>query len=162
LPITPDEPSRYPRGVWLGVDVGTVRVGVARSDPAGVLATPVVTLTRDADGGRDLVELADLVGEYEAVGVVVGDPLTLAGRVGQAAQQARTYADEFRQHVPEISVVLVDERLTTVSATRTLGERGVRGRARRAVVDQAAAVVLLQRWLDSRPAEKAAGELPER
>jgi len=148
--------------VWLGVDVGTVRVGVARSDSAGVLATPLVTLTRDADGGRDLVELADLVGEYKAVGVVVGDPLTLAGRVGQAAQQARTYADELRQHVPEISVVLVDERLTTVSATRTLGERGVRGRARRAVVDQAAAVVLLQRWLDSRPAEKAAGELPER
>lgn len=162
MPITPDEPSRYPRGVWLGVDVGTVRVGVARSDPAGVLATPLVTLTRDADGGRDLVELADLVGEYDAVGVVVGDPVTLAGRAGQAAQQARTYADKLRQHLPEISVVLVDERLTTVSATRTLGERGVRGRARRAVVDQAAAVVLLQRWLDSRPAEKAAGELPER
>ena len=162
MPITPDEPSRYPLGVWLGVDVGTVRVGVARCDPAGVLATPLVTLTRDAAGGRDLVELADLVGEYEAVGVVVGDPVTLAGRAGQAAQQARTYADELRQHVPEISVVLVDERLTTVSATRTLGERGVRGRARRAVVDQAAAVVLLQRWLDSRPAEKAAGELPER
>ncbi len=162
MPITPDEPSRYPRGVWLGVDVGTVRVGVARSDPAGVLATPLVTLTRDADGGRDLVELADLVGEFDAVGVVVGDPVTLAGRAGQAAQQARTYADKLRQHVPEISVVLVDERLTTVSATRTLSERGVRGRARRAVVDQAAAVVLLQRWLDSRPAEKAAGELPER
>ena len=162
MPITPDEPSRYPRGVWLGVDVGTVRVGVARSDPAGVLATPLVTLTRDADGGRDLVELADLVGEYDAVGVVVGDPVTLAGRAGQAAQRARTYADELRQHVPETSVVLVDERLTTVSATRTLGERGVRGRARRAVVDQAAAVVLLQRWLDSRPADKAAGELPER
>ena len=162
MPITPDGPSRYPRGVWLGVDVGTVRVGVARSDPAGVLATPLVTLTRDADGGRDLVELADLVGEFDAVGVVVGDPVTLAGRAGQAAQQARTYADKLRQHVPEISVVLVDERLTTVSATRTLSERGVRGRARRAVVDQAAAVVLLQRWLDSRPAEKAAGELPER
>jgi putative Holliday junction resolvase len=127
-----------------------------------VLATPLVTLTRDADGGRDLVELADLVGEFDAVGVVVGDPVTLAGRAGQAAQQARTYADKLRQHVPEISVVLVDERLTTVSATRTLSERGVRGRARRAVVDQAAAVVLLQRWLDSRPAEKAAGELPER
>jgi putative Holliday junction resolvase len=162
LPITPDQPAKYPRGVWLGVDVGTVRVGVARSDPSGVLATPLVTLARDADGGRDLIELADLAREYEAVGVVVGDPVTLAGRAGQAAQQARTYADELRQHVPEISVVLLDERLTTVAATRTLGERGVRGRARRAVVDQAAAVVLLQHWLDSRPAETAAGELPER
>jgi putative Holliday junction resolvase len=162
LPITPDELSRYPRGVWLGVDVGTVRVGVARSDPAGVLATPVVTLTRDAAGGRDLVALADLVREYEAVGVVVGDPVTLSGRVGPAAQQARTYADALRQHVPEISIVLVDERLTTVVAARTLGERGVRGRAQRAVVDQAAAVVLLQHWLDSRPATRAAGELPER
>jgi putative Holliday junction resolvase len=104
-----------------------------------------------------------LVREYDAVGVVVGDPVTLAGRAGQAAQQVRTYTDELRQHIPETSVVLVDERLTTVSATRTLSERGVRGRARRAVVDQAAAVVLLQHWLDSRPAEKgAAGELPER
>ena len=162
MPITPDQPARYPQGVWLGVDVGTVRVGVARSDPSGVLATPLVTLARDADGGRDLTELAVLAREYEAVGIVVGDPVTLAGRVGHAAKQARTYADELRQQVPEISVVLLDERLTTVAATRTLSERGVRGRARRAVVDQAAAVVLLQHWLDSRPAETAAGELPER
>lgn len=161
MPTTSDGPSRFLPGVWLGVDVGTVRVGVARSDPAGVLATPIATLSRDAAGGRDLIELAGLIRENGAVGVVVGDPLTLAGRVGPAAQQARTYADELRQHVPEISVVLVDERLTTVVATRTLSERGVRGRARRAVVDQAAAVVLLQHWLDSRPAARAAGELPE-
>ena len=163
MPTTPDERSRHPKGVWLGVDVGTVRVGVARSDPAGVLATPLVTLNRDADGRRDLIELADLVRAHGAVGIVVGDPVTLAGRAGQAAQQARTYANELRQYVPETSVVLLDERLTTVAATRTLSERGVRGRARRAVVDQAAAVVLLQHWLDSRPAEsRAAGELPER
>ena len=162
MPITPDQPARYPRGVWLGVDVGTVRIGVARSDPSEVLATPLVTLTRDPDGGHDLIELAGLARDYRAVGIVVGDPVTLAGRVGQAAKQARIYADELRQYIPEISVVLVDERLTTVAATRTLSERGVRGRARRAVVDQAAAVVLLQHWLDSRPAEPTAGELPER
>jgi putative Holliday junction resolvase len=147
--------------VWLGVDVGTVRVGVARSDPTGVLATPLVTLARDAVGDRDLVELTDLVRDLGAVGVVVGDPVTLAGRVGPSAELARAYANKIRQNVPEISVVLADERLTTVAAARTLGERGVRGRARRAVVDQAAAVVLLQYWLDSRLAAPAAGEVPE-
>jgi putative Holliday junction resolvase len=152
LPIAPDEPSGRPHGVWLGVDVGSVRVGVARSDPRGVLATPLVTLARDTAGGRDLAQLAALVREHDAVGIVVGDPVTLAGRAGVAARLARAYADEIRQQLPEISVQLVDERLTTVVAARTLGERGVRGRAGRAVVDQVAAVVLLQHWLDSRPA----------
>jgi putative holliday junction resolvase len=166
LPNAPDRPGqpigpgqRGPhRGVWLGVDVGTVRVGVARSDPGGVLATPLVTLDRDARTGRDLDQLADLVREYDAVGVVVGDPITLRGHVGPAAMLARTYARELAQHVPEISVELVDERLTTVVAARTLGARGVRRRAQRAVVDQAAAVVLLQHWLDSRSTAGPAGD----
>jgi len=65
LPITPDQPTKSPQGVWLGVDVGTVRVGVARSDPSGVLATPLVTLSRDADGGRDLDERVKRPGKHE-------------------------------------------------------------------------------------------------
>ncbi|MDT4921346.1 MAG: putative pre6S rRNA nuclease, partial [Pseudonocardiales bacterium] len=75
-------------GTWIAVDVGSVRVGIARSDPRGVLAVPVVTLARDPAGDRDVAELAALVAEYEAVGVVVGLPRTLAGREGTAAQLA--------------------------------------------------------------------------
>ena len=136
-------------GVWFGVDVGTVRVGVARSDPRGVLAVPVATLKRDRRGGSDLAELAGLVAEYEAVGVVVGLPQTLAGREGSSAQMARDYVTALAARLPGYPVELVDERLSTVSAERQLAGQGVRAKGRRAVVDQAAAVVLLQHWLDS-------------
>src|SRR6476661_1530812 len=78
-------------GIWFGVDVGTVRVGVARSDPRGVLAVPVATLRRDPRHDADIAELANLIAEYEAVGVVVGLPRTLAGREGRAAAMAREY-----------------------------------------------------------------------
>ncbi len=138
-----------PDGVWLGVDVGTVRVGVARSDPRGVLAVPVTTLARDRRSGADVDGLAGLVAEYEAVGVVVGLPRTLAGRDGPSAGMARDYADTLAARIAPVPVVLSDERLTTVVAERTLAGRGVRGRARRAVVDQAAAVEILQGWLDA-------------
>jgi putative holliday junction resolvase len=137
-------------GVWLGVDVGTVRVGVARSDPNGVLAVPLVTLRRDPTSGADLVELAALVREHAAAGVVVGLPVTLAGREGEAAVMARNYADALRDQIRPIPVELVDERLTTTVASRRLAERGVKGRARRAVIDQAAAVEILQQWLHAR------------
>ena len=136
-------------GVWLGVDVGTVRVGVARSDPRGVLASPVATLARE--GG--VRELARLVQEHEAVGVVVGLPVTLAGREGTSAALARDYAEQLARVISPIPVELVDERLTTVAAERRLAARGVRGRARRAVVDQAAAVEILQQWLNAQHAQ---------
>jgi putative Holliday junction resolvase len=135
--------------VWLGVDVGTVRVGVARSDDRGVLASPLVTLRRDAHGGRDIAELSGLVRESGAVGVVVGLPRTLRDREGKSAEMARDYAAALAEAISPIPVVHVDERLTTVSAERKLAESGVRGRAKRAVVDQAAAVELLQHWLDT-------------
>lgn len=137
------------RGVWLGVDVGTVRVGVARSDPNGVLASPLVTLKRDTAHESDLDQLAVLVTESEAVGVVIGLPRTLRGRDGPSAQLARDYGAELVKRIRPIPVEYVDERLTTVTAERTLSRSGVRGRARRAVVDQAAAAVILQQWLDS-------------
>jgi putative holliday junction resolvase len=137
-------------GVWIGVDVGTVRVGVARSDPHGVLASPVVTLRRDAHGGRDIAALSELVRESGAVGVVVGLPRTLRDREGTSAVMARDYAAALAEAIRPIPVHHVDERLTTVSAERKLTAGGVRGRAKRAVIDQAAAVELLQHWLDTR------------
>jgi putative holliday junction resolvase len=136
------------RGRRLGIDVGAVRVGVAVCDPGGVLATPLVTVPRDVDGGSDLRAIAGLVAEHEAVGVVVGLPRTLAGRDGPAAEAARAFADALAG-VLDVPVELSDERLTTVVATRQLRERGVKGRKQRAVVDQAAAVAILQGWLDT-------------
>jgi len=134
--------------VRLGVDVGTVRVGVAVSDPAGVLASPLVTLARDP-GGADLVELARLVAERGAVEVVVGLPRSLSGRSGPAALAAEEYAAALAARIDPVPVRLADERLTTVAATRTLAERGISSRKRRPVVDQAAAVLILQGWLDT-------------
>ena len=137
-------------GIWFGVDVGTVRVGVARCDPQGTLAVPVTTLARDVRNDRDVAELAALVEEYEAVGVVVGLPRTLANREGTAAALARDYGRRVAERIAPRPVEYVDERLTTVSAQRKLLQGGVRGRAGRAVIDQAAAVELLQHWLDQR------------
>ncbi|HZY76834.1 MAG TPA: Holliday junction resolvase RuvX [Jatrophihabitantaceae bacterium] len=137
-------------GTWLGIDVGTVRVGVAKSDPSGILATPLVTLSRDTRDDRDIAELAALVAEHAAVGVVVGLPRTLAGREGTSAQFARDYAARLAAVIAPVPVEHVDERLTTVSAQRKLQQGGVKGsKAKRAVIDQAAAVELLQHWLDS-------------
>jgi putative Holliday junction resolvase len=141
------------RGARLGVDVGQVRVGVAISDPDGILATPLATLRRDLNAVNgalpsDISELARLVEQHEVVEVVVGLPVTLAGGHGPAAAHAKAYADRLADAVAPVPVRLVDERMSTVVATRRLAERGVRGRRQRAVVDQAAAVEILQNWLD--------------
>ena len=143
-----DPPAASVDGVRIGVDVGTVRVGVAASDPSGVLASPVATLARDVDGGTDLAELAGLVRERGAVEVVVGLPRSLSGRDGPAARAARDYAAALAERVDPIPVRLVDERLTTVAATRRLREAGIGGRKGRTVVDRSAAVLILQGWLD--------------
>jgi putative Holliday junction resolvase len=145
-------------GVRIGVDVGSVRVGVSASDPSGLLATPVRTLARDtSDAAMDLAELGRLVAEVEALEVVVGLPRTLAGREGPAAVEARQYARRLAVLVTPVAVRLVDERLTTVDAHRSLRESGVDGRRQRAVVDQAAAVLILQAALD---AERSSGRPP--
>jgi putative Holliday junction resolvase len=136
------------RGRRLGVDVGAVRVGVALSDPDGVLATPLVTVRRDVEGGSDVRTLGELVAEHAVVEVVVGLPRTLAGREGAAAEAARAFGDALVGSLP-VPVVYTDERLTTVVATRQLRSRGVKGRKQRAVIDQAAAVAILQGWLDA-------------
>lgn len=146
----PDRPSDPPRrGVRLGIDVGTVRVGVAVSDPGGILATPVATLPRDVARGSDLDRLVALVSEYEVVEVVVGLPRTLRGTDGAAVTAARAYGDQLAVRVAPVPLVYVDERLTTVTADRMLSQRGIKGRKRRAVVDQVAAVRILQNHLDA-------------
>lgn len=142
--LTAPRRPRMMKGVRIGVDVGSVRVGVAASDPDGILATPVATLPRDTA----LDDLVALVAERDAVEVVVGHPRHLSGAVGAAARDAEEFAAALRERV-DVPVILHDERLTTVSATRTLADRGVRGTKQRAVVDQAAAVAILQSVLDA-------------
>jgi putative Holliday junction resolvase len=144
-------------GVRLGVDVGAVRVGLARTDPSALVVTPVETLARDRAGGRDVERIAQLVEESDALEVIVGLPRTLRGVEGSAAAAARQYATAIAQRVAPVGVRLVDERLSTISAHRTLREAGLRGRRHRPVVDQVAAVVILQSALD---AERASGRPP--
>lgn len=143
-----DDPGR---GRRLGIDVGTVRIGVAVSDPDGILATPVETVVRDRKpSAKHLRRLCRLAAEYEAVEVVVGLPRTLANRAGTSAEDAVQLADALAERLADTPVRMADERLTTVSAQRSLREAGVRAKGQRAVVDQAAAVAILQGWLDQR------------
>lgn len=148
----PDDPGP---GRRLGVDVGSVRVGVALSDPAPVLATPLVTLARDADSDTDVDQLAGLVAEHLVVEVIVGLPRTLKDRHGPAAEAAVDYAQRLAARVGNVPVRLADERLSTVSASRMLSQRGVKARKQRAVIDQVAAVEILQGWLDARVSYRA-------
>ena len=137
-------------GVRLGVDVGSVRVGLAASDPSGLLASPVETVPRDVTDARtDLARIAAAARDLDAVEVVVGLPRTLAGREGPAAEAARAFGDALAATLP-VPVVFADERLTTVVATRQLRSQGVKARKQRAIIDQAAAVAILQGWLDAR------------
>lgn len=141
-------------GVRLGIDPGDARIGVARSDPSGLLATPVETVPR---GAGDLVRLTALVADEEAVEVVVGLPRSLSGGEGPAAVKVRAFAGALAREVAPVPVRLCDERLSTVSAESMLRGQGRSGRSRRAVVDQAAAVVILQQALDT---ERATGVAP--
>jgi putative Holliday junction resolvase len=140
------------RGRRLGVDVGKVRVGVAVSDPDGILASPVETVRRDMSAKTpipgDIARLAELAAEYAAIEIVVGLPVTLSGVESFAAADARAYAALLAEVVTPIPIQFVDERLTTAVASRRLAERGVKGKRRKAVVDQAAAVEILQHWLE--------------
>lgn len=141
-------------GVRLGIDPGDARIGVAKSDPTGFLATPLETVRR---GKGDLGRIARLVRDEEAVEVVVGLPRSLSGGEGPAAVKARELAGRLAARIAPVEVRLQDERLTTVSAEAMLRDRGKRGAQRRAVVDQAAAVLILQHALDT---ERATGRPP--
>ena len=154
------------RGVRVALDIGDARIGVASSDPHGILATPVETVRR---GPGDLDRIASLVAELDAFEIVIGLPRSLSGGEGPAAARIREVAAQVAATVSEqltekngnsgLAVRLVDERFTTVTAERMLRERGKKGSKRRAVVDQAAAVVILQHALDF---ERETGNPPGR
>lgn len=139
-------------GVRLGIDVGSVRIGVARSDPAGVLASPFGTVRR---GAGDLEQIASITAETEPVEVVVGLAVGLRGTEGKAAADGRAFATALANRLAPVPVRLVDERFTTVLAHAALRQGGRDSRASRHVVDKAAAAVVLQGALD---AERATGE----
>lgn len=141
-------------GRRLGVDVGSVRIGVASSDPAGVLATPLETVRR---GKGDLDRIRALAVELDVIEVVVGLPRALDGSDGPAAEQARGFAAAVADRVDPVPVRLVDERMSTVVATRGMRAGGVTSRAGRQTVDRAAAVVILQGALDT---ERETGRPP--
>lgn len=140
-------------GVRLGVDPGDARIGVARSDPSGMLATPVETVRR---GKGDLRRIHQILAEENAVEVVMGLPRSLSGGEGPAALKTREFAVRLARRIAPVPVRLVDERLTTVTAEAMLRDQR-KGAKRRAVVDQVAAVVILQQALD---AERATGTPP--
>src|SRR5271154_5182222 len=153
-------PSRIRRarsvreGVRLAVDVGSVRVGVARSDPGGVLASP---LTVVQSGPRELDELAKLASGADVIEVIVGLPTSLSGREGTAAAAARSFATDLASRLAPIPVRLVDERFSTTQAHDALRRGGQDSPPRRGVVDAAAAAVVLQAALDT---ERATGLPP--
>lgn len=138
----------------MAVDVGTARIGVARCDPAGLLASPMTTIRR---GKGDVESLAVLASGQEAIEIVVGLPTGLSGREGAAAGQARAFASVLAARVAPTPVRLIDERFTTVVAHQALREGGRNSRGRRPVVDQAAAALILQGALDT---ERSTGVPP--
>ena len=144
-------------GTRLAVDVGSTRIGVARCDPDGLLASPLATIRR---GRGDLDRLASLAASEGAIEVIVGLPTGLSGREGSAAAQARSFAAALADRLAPLPVRLVDERFTTVIAHDALRQGGHGSRARRPVVDKAAAALILQGALDTeRTTGSPAGEL---
>lgn len=133
----------------LGLDLGSKRIGVAVSDLTGTIASPLIVLQRGRSRRHDHQRIAELVRAEEAQCVVVGMPHSLSGADGPAARAARAEATALAS-VVGVPVETHDERFTTVTANRALAERGVRGPARREVVDKVAAAVILQSWLDTR------------
>ncbi|MCI0688428.1 MAG: Holliday junction resolvase RuvX [Sporichthyaceae bacterium] len=143
-------------GARIGVDVGSVRIGVAACDPDGLLATPVETVPR---GRGDVERIVALAEAHSAIEIVVGLPRSLSGAEGPAADGVRDFARILAGVAAPIPVRLCDERLSTVSAQRGMRSSGVRGREARQRLDQAAAVVILQSALDT---ERATGRPPGR
>ncbi|CAN5717769.1 MAG: Holliday junction resolvase RuvX [Ilumatobacteraceae bacterium] len=133
----------------LGLDLGSKRIGVAVSDRSGTVATPLVVIERSGSRRRDHERIAALVKDEKAELLVVGLPRSMSGAEGPAARGARDEAEALAS-VVGVPVDTWDERLTTVTAERALRAGGVRGRARRQVVDKVAAAIILQSWLDAR------------
>lgn len=158
MKVTPDTPGLDDPGEGrrIGLDVGTVRIGVAVSDRSAVLATPVETVARETGfkdrDKADIDRLVTLIDDYRAVEVVVGLPRDLKGNGSESVKHAKEIAFRIKRRLPDVPVRMADERLTTVAATAALRASGVSEKAGRKVIDQAAAVEILQSWLDARAA----------
>lgn len=150
----PAAPAGFRRGARLGVDVGQARIGVARSDPDGLIATPVETIARQS--GDPVARVVALAAEHGAIEIVIGLPLNLRGEDTASTRDARDFARAVGA-ASALPVRLVDERLSTVSAHAALRDSGRSQRSSRRIVDQVAAVVLLQQALD---VEKRTGNAP--
>lgn len=133
----------------LGIDLGSKRIGVALSDPSGTIASPYEVVQRSGDVARDHERIAALVEEAGAEIVVVGLPLSLSGERGKAALVVSEEVDALRAKLP-VPVEVADERLSTVSAHRSMAANGMSEKKRRSQVDKVAAAVILQTWLDAR------------
>ncbi len=144
-------------GARLGIDVGRARIGVARSDPSAILAVPVETVARSADGDGDLRRILALAEEFDAIELVVGNPLSMSGAATASTADAVAFAE--RLAAAGAHVRLVDERLSTVSAQQALRATGKSSKKQRPIIDQAAAVIILQHAID---AERASGAAPGR
>jgi putative Holliday junction resolvase len=132
----------------VGVDLGSRRIGVAVSDPTGTIASPHSVIQRSGDPAADRRAVAAVVDEVGAERVVVGLPLSMNGTAGPAARAALEEVEAMAE-VVSVPVVAHDERLTTVTADRSMLARGMKAPARRKVVDQVAAAVMLQSWLEA-------------
>lgn len=143
-------------GRLIGLDLGSRRIGVAVTDSARTVATGVTSIPRSGDHRRDHAAVATLVEEYDAVGVVVGVPYSLSGQAGPAASAALGEVAEMRDSLG-VEVETVDERLTTVAAAGALRASGRSARKARPVIDQTAAAVLLQSWIDRQAQEARHG-----
>ncbi len=139
-------------GRILGVDLGARRIGLAVSDPSGIIASPHGTIERSGDSHRDRVAIVAAANEAEASIIVVGLPREMSGRMGPAAKAARAEVEALRVLAPTLQFELVDERMTTVIAQRSLIDAGVRRKARKQTVDKVAAAVILRSYLEARPA----------
>lgn len=150
-------------GIRLGLDFGDARIGVARSDPAGTLAVPV-EVVRTAPAGpasqAAFDRIAELVGEYEPIEVLIGLPLGLSGREGPAARKVRAFAVRLRAVLGDMPLRFVDERLSTVEATRAMRVAGTSSAKGRGRVDSAAAAVIVQTALDTERATGAPAGVP--
>jgi putative Holliday junction resolvase len=144
-------------GARLGIDVGRARIGVARSDPSAILAVPVETVARSADGDGDIRRILALAEEFDAIELVVGNPLSMSGAATASTADAVAFAE--RLAAAGAHVRLVDERLSTVSAQQALRATGKSSKKQRPIIDQAAAVIILQHAID---AERASGAAPGR
>ncbi len=141
---------------WLGVDYGDVRIGLALSDELALLAHPAATLAND---GSTLATIRDLVIRKKVMGIVLGVPRNMNGTFGPSADKAKKFGEELRKHLPEQRLIFWDERLTTAEAQRVLHGAGKNTKSSRPVIDQVAAQILLQSYLDSLQLAAPKGEL---